>query len=91
MKDFGIDFQDLKDKQKEENLTEYLNDTLIANIRTYRIQKGVSQRKLSKLSGVTQNIISRMENHLATPQFETLIKLAEALNLDVDISITPKV
>lgn len=80
----------MKLRDKESNLSEYLTDTMIAQIRAYRINDGISQRELSRRSGVTQNIISRMENGLATPQFETLIKLAETLDLDVEIIIKKK-
>lgn len=82
--------QELQRKDKERNLTEYLNGVLISHIRAYRISKGISQRKLSRMSGVTQNIISRMENHLAVPEFNTLIKLAETLDLEIEILVKPK-
>lgn len=82
--------QEMRRKDKECNLSEYLNDMLISHIRAYRINKGISQRELSRMSGVTQNIISRMENHLAVPEFKTLIKLAETLNLDIEIIVKPK-
>lgn len=81
--------QQLQQRDKERDLAEYLNDKLIAAIRAHRIHQGISQRKLSRLSGVTQSIISRMENKLAIPEFETLIKLAKTLDLDVDIVIRP--
>lgn len=77
-------------KVKDQSLTEYLNDSLISAIQAHRIHKGISQRKLSRMSGVTQNIISRMENRLAIPHFETLIKLAETLDLDVQLVVKPK-
>jgi transcriptional regulator with XRE-family HTH domain len=48
-----------------------------------RERRGLSQRELSKLSGVPQKTISRIENGLDSPKIETLGKLASALKMKI--------
>lgn len=47
-----------------------------------REQKGLSMGKLSRLSGVSNTLISNIEKGAATT-FSTAEKLADALNLDI--------
>lgn len=58
---------------------------LISNIKHRRLILNITQTELSKISGVPQKTISRMENFLSTPSLETVIKLLHSLNLDLDI------
>jgi transcriptional regulator with XRE-family HTH domain len=58
---------------------------LIANIKHRRLILNVTQTELSKISGVPQKTISRMENFLSIPSLETVIKLLHSLNLELDI------
>lgn len=89
MENSYVTLEEIRQQEKEKNMAYYLLSSMISKIRAYRIHFGISQRELAKKSGVTQNIISRMENNLAVPQFETLIKLMQALDLNVDIDIKP--
>lgn len=49
-------------------------------------QGGVTQRKLSKQSGVDEPTISEIMRGLANPTLETLVKLENALNKDLIIA-----
>lgn len=51
------------------------------NIRKYRIEKGLSQRELGELVGMTQQQIAQYENGKRKPKLETLDKLAKALGV----------
>lgn len=82
--------KDIRRKEAAQDIEEFISGNLISKIRAYRVFFGVSQRELSRRSGVTQNIISRMENGLATPQLPTLMKLLNALELDIEINVTPR-
>lgn len=77
-------------KENQSALEHYVTESIISNIREYRIAYGISQRELSRRTGVTQNIISRMESGLTIPHLSTLMKLLEALNLNIKVSIGPK-
>ena len=55
------------------------------NIKKYRKKNGVSQDKLSKLTGVTYNTIIKIESGATTnPRVETLNAIAKALGVTVD-------
>lgn len=53
-------------------------------IKEIRKEKGYSQEKLSELSGVSRNLIARLETgELTSTSTNTLFKLAQALNVKV--------
>lgn len=49
-----------------------------------RKSKSMSIRKLSRLSGVSHTEISRIEASEVSPTLETLLKLANALGVDIN-------
>lgn len=53
------------------------------NIKKIRQSKDITQRQLAILSGLKQQNISRVESGKVTPSLETLIKIAEALRVDI--------
>lgn len=55
-------------------------------ISSAREEKGLSQKQLSQLSGVTQCDISRIEGGVANPTIETLEKICKVLGLELRIS-----
>lgn len=59
-------------------------DTLIEQ----RHNKGMTQKELARASCLTQSVIARLESKKATPQLDTLVKVASAL--DCDITIIPR-
>ena len=50
-----------------------------------RHQKGISQKRLEELSGVSQPVIARMERGATSPQVNTLLKVLHPLGLTVKI------
>lgn len=52
-------------------------------IKHYRIKKGLSQKKLGEILGVSQQMIGQYENSSKTPKFETLEKIAKALGVSI--------
>ncbi len=57
-------------------------------ISSAREAKGLSQKQLSQLSGITQCDISRIEGGTANPTIETLSRLCKVLGLELTISKT---
>ncbi len=54
-------------------------------IKEFREKMGISQEKLSKISGVSRNLIARLESgELTSTSTTTLFKLAKALNTRVE-------
>jgi transcriptional regulator with XRE-family HTH domain len=54
-----------------------------ATIRTYRLQKGMSQGDIEKRTGLLRCYLSRVENGHTVPSLETLQKIAFALDLQL--------
>jgi len=56
----------------------------------YRAEHGLSQTALARKLGVSQPAVFRMELGEHLPTLATLIKVAEALDVEVLVDITPK-
>lgn len=54
---------------------------IIGTITVTRIEQGVTQRQLAKMSGIKQSAIARMESIQAVPRLDTLIKIARCLGI----------
>lgn len=54
-----------------------------STIRTYRLQKGLSQGDIEKKTGLLRCYLSRVENGHTVPSLDTLAKIAEALDLPI--------
>ncbi|MBR3382808.1 MAG: helix-turn-helix transcriptional regulator [Clostridia bacterium] len=62
--------------------------TLIESIVTARINAGLTQRQLAEKCGIKQSAIARMESLQAIPRVDTLIKIANCLNLSIRAETT---
>ena len=58
---------------------------LIGELIEARHKKGISQKRLEELSGVSQPVIARMERGATSPQVNTLLKVLRPLGLTVKI------
>ena len=59
------------------------------NLRDVRERKNISQYRLSKLSGISQGLLSAYESGQKKPGMNNIIKLSEALNVDISELINP--
>lgn len=55
---------------------------ILKRLREIREQKGISQLELSFESGVSQNMITYIENGKRTPTLKTVLKLCNALKIN---------
>ena len=55
-----------------------------------RIANNLTQKDLSKLSGIDQANISKIESGDYSPSLKTMKKLADAMNMDLRIEFVPK-
>lgn len=53
-------------------------------LRSLRKQKGMTQKELAALLGVTDAAIGMWENEKRDPDYETLVRLAQIFNTSVD-------
>lgn len=58
-------------------------EILINNIKYFRSLKNLTQEKLSEISGISKDYLSEIERGKKTPSIKRLIKIAEALDIDI--------
>lgn len=56
---------------------------LADNVRLLRAKKRFSQEAIAEIANIGQNQISEIENEHSNPSLETLIKLADALSVNL--------
>jgi len=56
-------------------------------IRALREARGLSQRELAARVGTTQSAIARLEGGNVSPSLPTLDKIAEALDVELSVSL----
>lgn len=61
---------------------------IINSLISQRHKLGLTQQQLADKTQLTQSVIARFESKKTTPQLNTLLKVANAL--DCDITITPR-
>ena len=54
-----------------------------------RIEMKLSQRELAELCGTTQSAIARLERGGRPPRIDTLLRIAEALDCELVVDLTP--
>ena len=55
-----------------------------------RVAMNMSQRELAELCGTTQSAIARLERGGRPPRIDTLLRIAEALDCDLVVDLTPR-
>jgi DNA-binding XRE family transcriptional regulator len=55
-----------------------------------RAARGLSQRELAGLVGTTQSAIARLESGGRPPRIDTLLRIAEALDCDLQVELIPR-
>jgi transcriptional regulator with XRE-family HTH domain len=57
-------------------------------LKEIRRSRKIKIQELSKITGISRNLISRIENGEGNPSFQNVIKLAEGLGLKIEIIAT---
>ena len=55
-----------------------------------RISKNLTQKELSERTGIAQTEISKLENGTRNPSIKLLQRLADGMEMDLNISFVPK-
>ena len=61
-----------------------LKKTIASNLRLNRAKNKISQEKLSELTGISHQFICNIETEKVNPSVETLLKIANALNVTLN-------
>jgi transcriptional regulator with XRE-family HTH domain len=51
---------------------------------------GLSQKELAELTGTTQSAIARLESGGRPPRIDTLLRIASALDCDLEVYLRPR-
>lgn len=73
-------------KKIEINIEDMINDIIddfVLMLQKVRIEKKISQYRLSKITGLSHTTIMRIENFATTPSLTALIKIASALGMEI--------
>jgi transcriptional regulator with XRE-family HTH domain len=62
-----------------------IEKAIIEKIIEVRKLKGISQKELADMTGLKQSAIARIEKRVNSPQLDTVIKIADALDLKIDL------
>lgn len=63
---------------------------LAAQVTARRAELSLSQRELAELCGTTQSAIARFESGARPPKLDTLIRIAEALDCELEVTFRPR-
>ena len=55
-----------------------------------RVARGLSQSELARMVGTTQSAIARLESGGRPPRIDTLLRIADALDCDLQVELTPR-
>lgn len=55
-----------------------------------RTARALSQRELAELCGTTQSAIARLESGGRPPKIDTLLRIAEALDCELEVKLRPR-
>ena len=64
-------------------------EEIIQSLIKARRDSGMTQKELSKLTGIAQGDISKLEKGNANPSLRTLIRLAEGMGMQLKIEFCP--
>lgn len=64
-------------------VTEQTKLKFIRDLQRIRLKKGITQTKLSEMTGVRQTAISRLEKGETNPRIDTVVKIAHALGMKI--------
>ena len=59
-------------------------ETFGAKVSKARNRKGFTQEKLAEMADITQNNLSRIERGLYSPGVDILLRIADALDMELD-------
>ncbi len=67
-----------------------VKDRIIDQYIVLRKAKGLSQEKIANITGIARTNIVRIESKKNVPTIEVLVKLADAIDMELDISFVKK-
>lgn len=76
-------------KNKDISIEQVRSD-LARNVKALRQSKGLAQERLALEAGIDRTMLSKIEREVTNPSLETLLKLANYLDVNVSELLTNK-
>ena len=70
---------------------EEVRQILAANVKRIRAAKGVSQERAALEAGIDRTLLSKIERQITNPSLETLLRLANYLEVDISDLLDSKI
>jgi transcriptional regulator with XRE-family HTH domain len=64
-------------------LRDDLHASILEELREVRVRQGLSMNEVAAWAGLDQSVISLIERSLRSPNLDTLLRIAEALEIDL--------
>ena len=79
--DFEVLVERLKERVKNQILTSYIN---------LRKERGITQQEIADRTGIKRTNVARIESGKNAPTIEVLVKLAAALDMELEIRLVER-
>ena len=63
---------------------------MAGQVAAQRAARGLSQAELASLTGTTQSAIARLESGRRAPRVDTLLRVANALDCELEVTLRPR-
>jgi transcriptional regulator with XRE-family HTH domain len=77
-------------RRTDEPELEALTGALSVQVAAERARRGLTQAELAKLCGTTQSAVARLERGSRPPRLDTLLRIANALDCELDVRLRPR-
>jgi transcriptional regulator with XRE-family HTH domain len=67
-----------------------LTRALAVQVEAERSRRGLTQAELAELCGTTQSAVARLERGTRPPRLDTLLRIANALDCELDVRLRPR-
>ena len=67
-----------------------LSKALAVHVAAERARRGLTQTELAVLCGTTQSAVARLERGARPPRLDTLLRIANALDCELEVRLRPR-
>ena len=77
-------------RRTEEPELDAVSRALAVQVAAERARRGLTQAQLAALCGTTQSAVARLERGTRPPRLDTLLRIANALDCELDVTLRPR-
>ena len=77
-------------RRTDEPELDALSRALAVQVAAERARRGLTQAELAALCGTTQSAVARLERGTRPPRLDTLLRIANALDCELDVRLRPR-